>query len=123
MPKTSYRYSSKTETFLGDMVFAMKDHFKEIYSIELSEELHNRAKSAFKKYPSIHLGAGDSATALESVFGDIKEHSLFWLDGHYLGELPFWEILDVRFVQRLKRFSGIRSRTTSVSRVRNAGFR
>ena len=75
----------ETGTFLGDMIFAMKDHFKEIYSIELSEELSERAKSAFRKYPHIHLVAGDSATALESVLGDIKERCLFWLDGHYSG--------------------------------------
>jgi hypothetical protein len=75
----------ETGTFLGDMVFAMKDYFEEIYSIELSKELHDRARSEFKKYPHIHLVAGDSATALESVLSDIKERCLFWLDGHYSG--------------------------------------
>jgi hypothetical protein len=75
----------ETGTFLGDMISAMKDHFKEIYSIELSEELHERAKSAFRKYSHIHLVVGDSTTALESVLGGIKERCLFWLDGHYSG--------------------------------------
>ncbi|RZU41349.1 hypothetical protein [Edaphobacter modestus] len=75
----------ETGTYLGDMIFAMKDHFKKIYSIELSEELHERAKSAFRKYPHIHLVAGDSATAIESVLGGINERCLFWLDGHYSG--------------------------------------
>jgi hypothetical protein len=75
----------ETGTFLGDMVFAMKDQFNEIYSIELSGELHDRARSVFKKYPHIHLVAGDSATALDSVLGGIKERCLFWLDGHYSG--------------------------------------
>jgi hypothetical protein len=75
----------ETGTYLGDMVYAMKDHFNEIYSIELSNELHDRAKSAFKKYPHIHLVVGDSATALERVLGGIKERCIFWLDGHYSG--------------------------------------
>ena len=73
----------ETGTFLGDMVFAMKDQFKDIYSIELSEDLHNRAKSIFKKYPHIHLVAGDSATCLGSVLSGINDRCLFWLDGHY----------------------------------------
>jgi hypothetical protein len=75
----------ETGTFLGEMVSAMKDHFKEIYSIELSEDLHDQAKLAFKKYPHIHLVAGDSATALESVLRGINRRCLFWLDGHYSG--------------------------------------
>jgi hypothetical protein len=75
----------ETGTFLGDMIYAMKDHFREIYSIELSEELHARAKSAFRKSPHIHLVSGDSATALPLVLDRIQERSLFWLDGHYSG--------------------------------------
>jgi hypothetical protein len=75
----------ETGTFLGDMIYAMKDQFKDIYSIELSEEFHARAKQAFKKYPHIHLVAGDSATALESVLGGVNKRCLFWLDGHYSG--------------------------------------
>jgi hypothetical protein len=75
----------ETGTFLGDMIFAMKDHFKDIYSIELSEGLHQKAKSAFTKYPHIHLIAGDSSKALDHVLSSIKGRCLFWLDGHYSG--------------------------------------
>jgi hypothetical protein len=73
----------ETGTYLGDMIYAMKDQFKDIYSIELSEELHNRAKAAFKAYHHIHLIAGDSAVALENVLTGITGRCLFWLDGHY----------------------------------------
>jgi hypothetical protein len=73
----------ETGTFLGDMVHAMKDNFNEIYSIELSEDLHKRAQSIFKKYPHIHLVAGDSAKILGSVLSGINDRCLFWLDGHY----------------------------------------
>jgi hypothetical protein len=75
----------ETGTFLGDMVFAMKDHFKEIYSIELSKDLHDRARAEFEKDPHIHLVAGDSSTALDSVLAGINQRCLFWLDGHYSG--------------------------------------
>jgi hypothetical protein len=75
----------ETGTFLGDMVYAMKDQFKDIYSIELSEELHQKAKLAFKKYPHIHLIAGDSGKQLDRILPDINSRCLFWLDGHYSG--------------------------------------
>jgi hypothetical protein len=75
----------ETGTFLGDMIYAMKDEFKDIYSVELSDEFHNRAKLAFNDFPHIHLVAGDSATALAGVLSGIEERCLFWLDGHYSG--------------------------------------
>ena len=57
----------ETGTYLGDMVYAMKEQFADIYSIELSEDLHNRAKLAFKRYSHIHLLRGDSAEVLPRV--------------------------------------------------------
>jgi len=75
----------ETGTFLGDMVYAMKDQFKSIYSIELSQELYDRARKSFEKYPHIHLIAGDSATELKNVLANIQGRCLFWLDGHYSG--------------------------------------
>jgi len=75
----------ETGTYLGDMVYAMRNKFKDIYSIELSPELHRRASEAFKKYPHIHLLAGNSATVLDIVLAHIEEPCLFWLDGHCSG--------------------------------------
>lgn len=75
----------ETGTFLGDMVYAMKDQFKNIYSIELSPELHARAKKIFEKYPHIHLIAGDSGKQLKQALTNVDGNCLFWLDGHYSG--------------------------------------
>lgn len=75
----------ETGTYLGDMVYAMRNHFKNIYSIELSPELYGRAKKAFKAYPHIHLLPGDSATELHRILATINERCLFWLDGHCSG--------------------------------------
>ncbi len=75
----------ETGTFLGDMVYAMRNSFKSIYSIELSPELHQRALASFKQYPHIHLIAGDSGTALPALMQKLDRRCLFWLDGHYSG--------------------------------------
>lgn len=73
----------ETGTYLGTMVEAQRKYFKQIYSIELSKDLHARAVKRFKKYDHIHLIQGDSSHALSMI--DLTGPALFWLDGHYSG--------------------------------------
>jgi hypothetical protein len=75
----------ETGTYLGDMVEAQRNHFKRIYSIELSEKLFNRAKKRFKDHPQITILNGDSGIVLNKLIPDIDKPALFWLDGHYSG--------------------------------------
>lgn len=95
----------ETGTYLGDMVYAMQPFFKEIYSIELSEFYHNKAKQRFSNSKNVHLVLGDSAEKLNELVLQLKEPALFWLDGHYSGgktalgskECPVYEELDAIF--------------------------
>lgn len=73
----------ETGTFRGDMVYAVKDIFREIYSIELSHELYKKAERRFSKYKHISIVEGDSSKVLPEVLNRIEEPCLFWLDGHY----------------------------------------
>lgn len=73
----------ETGTYLGDMVEAMRDTFREIYSIELSADLHSRAARRFAGVENVHLVQGDSGTRLGEIIPQLSEASLFWLDGHY----------------------------------------
>jgi hypothetical protein len=75
----------ETGTYRGDMVRATRSAFREIYSIELSDTLHARARGLFAAFPHIHLMQGDSATALPEVLKRVHEPCLFWLDAHYSG--------------------------------------
>ncbi len=78
----------ETGTYYGYMVEAMQKHFDHIYSIELSSELHNLAKSKLYRIKHIELIHGDSGIELKKVVNKIDENALFWLDGHYCcGEL------------------------------------
>ncbi|MDB5193132.1 MAG: hypothetical protein JWQ96_2695 [Segetibacter sp.] len=96
----------ETGTFLGDMVFAMKDDFKKIISIELSNELYSKATQRFKNNKNIEILEGDSGELLKKVIDEIKEPALIWLDGHYSGgitakgktECPVFEELDKIFL-------------------------
>lgn len=83
----AHKYNLKvlveTGTYLGEMIEAMSPHFDRIYSIELSEYLHAKAKRRFKNRNNIVLIHGDSGTELKNVMNTINQPTLFWLDGHY----------------------------------------
>jgi len=75
----------ETGTFLGDMLAAMRDDFESLTSIELSEELHERATKRFAGDPKITLLLGDSSERIKEVAASIEEPAMFWLDAHYSG--------------------------------------
>lgn len=75
----------ETGTYFGDMVDAMKPHFKTIHSIELDKELFSRAQERFASDQHIHLFQGDSTLILPRLLETIDTPCLFWLDGHYSG--------------------------------------
>lgn len=73
----------ETGTYLGKMVSATKDNFEEIFSIELDNELFERAKKKFAQYPHIHIIHGDSGKILPEILVSLKKPCLFWLDAHF----------------------------------------
>jgi len=73
----------ETGTYYGDMIEAMKGDFDQIYSIELSKELYEKAKRRFKGEGTVELIHGDSGTELGKLIDRIDRPALFWLDGHY----------------------------------------
>jgi hypothetical protein len=73
----------ETGTNLGNMINAQKDHFREIYSIELDPWLAERAKRKFAAFPDIHLYQGDSGQVLPTIVPLIKQPALFWIDAHW----------------------------------------
>jgi hypothetical protein len=100
--QSDYNILVETGTYYGDMVWAMMNHFKSVYTIELAPYFYNRAVKRFKKYKNIHLCFGDSATELGPIVRNLSEPVIFWLDGHYSGgktakgnsECPIWEELN-----------------------------
>ncbi len=75
----------ETGTFRGEMVYAQRNRFNTIISIELSEQLHLTAVKRLKDLKNVTLIRGDSAEVLEKVVGELREPAIFWLDGHYSG--------------------------------------
>jgi hypothetical protein len=87
--RNANRYNTRimveTGTLLGDMVEAMKNHFAQIYSIEISPELAQKAKRRFANDRHVQIIESDSAVALKGLLPGLHEPALFWLDGHYSG--------------------------------------
>lgn len=98
-------YMVETGTYRGAMVEAQKNNFKKVYSIELSEALHAKAKQRFKTDKQVVLVQGDSGKMLPTVMETLDAPTLFWLDGHYSAgvtargekDCPIYEEIDAIF--------------------------
>lgn len=75
----------ETGTYLGDMVWAQRNNFSRIYSIELSKELVQKVSRRFKKKSHIEIIHGNSGKILEEIIPKITDQAIFWLDAHYSG--------------------------------------
>lgn len=76
----------ETGTFLGDTIFYFKNKFQNLYSIELSCKLADRAKQRFSSDENILIIQGDSPIELHKLKDLLHEKTLYWLDGHYSSE-------------------------------------
>jgi hypothetical protein len=88
-------------TLHGDMPYAMRNHFRTIFSIELSNELHAIAAQRLRGYPHIHLLHGDSGQVLAEWVPRLNGRAVFWLDGHYSGGITAKGALETPIVQEL----------------------
>lgn len=92
----------ETGTYLGDSIYANRNIFRSIYSIELSEDLHRQACRRFARLPHVTILHGDSASVLPRLLGDVQEPALFWLDGHYSGGVTARGSIDTPIVAELE---------------------
>ncbi|MFT7249021.1 MAG: hypothetical protein ACI97P_001801 [Arcticibacterium sp.] len=73
----------ETGTYKGDMLFALKNFFPRLISIELSPLYYQKALVKFKKDKNVELLLGDSGELMPLVIKKLKSPALFWLDGHF----------------------------------------
>jgi hypothetical protein len=91
----------ETGTYMGDMVYAMRKRFKQIYSIELSPRLFQLAVERFFAFNHISIIEGDSGVVLKKLMPEISKPTLFWLDGHYSGGATAKGILECPIFEEL----------------------
>ena len=73
----------ETGTFMGSTTAKAADIFQEVHSIELSQDLYQRALDQFQGRGNVTLYQGDSAQILPSILTANKEKILLLLDAHY----------------------------------------
>lgn len=92
----------ETGTYYGDMVEAMKHYFDQIYSIELSKYLYEKANRRFALDDNIMILHGDSGVELEKLIAKLDEPALFWLDGHYSAGVTARGVKDTPIYEELE---------------------
>ena len=91
----------ETGTFFGDMIYATKNVFDRIFSIELDPFLCDRAKKRFSRLHHISIVQGSSAKVLPDILSDITQPCLFWLDAHYSGGITARGETETPIIQEL----------------------
>jgi hypothetical protein len=92
----------ETGTYRGDMVDAMLNQFKEIFSIELSRILFEKAKKKFSGYSHVHIMCGQSGELLPEILRNVMQPCIFWLDAHWSGGSTAKGELETPIIQELK---------------------
>ncbi len=75
----------ETGTCEGSTPAALANDFSEIYSAELSPELHRIAAARLKDHRHVRLYLGDSREFLSDLLPRLTGKILFWLDAHHSG--------------------------------------
>jgi hypothetical protein len=73
----------ETGTYYGETTEICKPVFKTLSTIELDDTLYELAVKKFAKDKKITVYHGDSGDVIKDLLKEIKEKTLFWLDGHY----------------------------------------
>ncbi len=75
----------ETGTYYGEMIAAVANRFRRIYSIELNPELAKLAQERFHGKPHVEIIEGDSQTVVPRLVQKMNEACLWWLDAGYCG--------------------------------------
>jgi hypothetical protein len=77
-----YKIFIETGTYMGDTIFSMEPHFDKLYTVEIKPEFYYNNKNRYNGQ-KINFILGDSTYEIENICKNIKEKSIFFLDGHW----------------------------------------
>lgn len=79
----SFESFVESGTHLGHSILSLHQHFKKLYTVEISDHYYNICKDSFKGINNIELVLGDSLKVFPSFIDKIDTNAIFWLDGHW----------------------------------------
>ena len=75
----------ETGTYQGYTAVWASEHFRKVFTIELSNHFYRETYDKYKHLENIEFIFGDSRTKLKKIIGELKSPALFWLDAHWSG--------------------------------------
>lgn len=75
----------ETGTHLGETSAWASNVFRQVITVEGSEDYHREAKQRHADRTNIEFLLGDSRTRLAEILQRLNEPALFWLDAHWMG--------------------------------------
>ncbi len=96
----------ETGTYFGDTIWRVRGDFTRLVSIEIDPVLARNARRRFHDDAHVEFVIGDSGRKLPEVLVNVADRCLFWLDGHYSGEITGRGDLDSPIVSELKHIWG-----------------
>ncbi len=81
-----YQTVVETGTCLGYSTSSLKNHFKQVHTIELNEELYHKAVEKFKNDKNVICHQGDSKQVLKELIPKLEGKVIFFLDAHWSGD-------------------------------------
>lgn len=75
----------ETGTWRGDSAAQMAGVFEQVWTVELSPELHGAAVERHRGQPDIRFLQGESSSVLAELLPTVEGAALFWLDAHWGG--------------------------------------
>lgn len=101
LQENGLRVFVETGTFYGDTLTYLSPWCDELYSIELGQELFERASEHFANNRKVHILLGDSGDLMPDLLKMVTRPALFWLDGHYSGTGTARGIVDTPILREL----------------------
>lgn len=96
------KYFVETGTYMGETPLKLHAQFDRLWTIELDDNLFNRAVQTLSPYPNITCVHGDSKDRLAEIVAQIDSPCLFWLDGHYSGGITALGEIQAPLVQEIQ---------------------
>lgn len=78
----------ETGTYKGNGTLKLRSVFSTVYTVELSEALHNEAAKKHSAVEGITFLLGPSSEMLPVILEGLSQPAMFWLDGHWTPGLP-----------------------------------
>jgi hypothetical protein len=81
--KDEYNNFVETGTYMGETILRFIDDFENLYTIELSNNFYEDFNKKNYNRDKLKSILGDSSEKIKEVIDELKDKTIFFLDGHY----------------------------------------